>query len=313
MFIDRFFRFIPKSGLKKALGYFNKGDYKKACREFESYVLKRDVELQGQDQDMIRMYMVESYVEYSKELSSNNKLEESAEQLERAVKLEPRYADVHFALAKIYDKLGKSAESRKNLLDSLEINPNYFRARIMLAKNYHRDEKYENAVEELQMGLSAAPTFYIEQVKELVDLIRTDSMIEKRDDIFHRLLKERPSSSQVSKQISLEAIQDGDYDFALAELKKALSMNPNYPDLHNLLGIAYANKGMTDDALMEFETALKIHPNYLKARLNMALTYYEKGSKEESMKHLNMVLDLDPENELAKNLLQELQPVTNQG
>jgi lipoprotein NlpI len=88
-------------------------------------------------------------------------------------------------------------------------------------------------------------------------------------------------------------------------------MNPDYPDLHNLLGIAYANKGLTDDAIMEFETALKIHPNYLKAHLNVALTLYEKGANETAMRHLEQVLQLDPENELARNLLTELQPVAN--
>ena len=66
---------------------------------------------------------------------------------------------------------------------------------------------------------------------------------------------------------------------------------------------------MTDDAIMEFETALKINPNYLKARLNLALSLYEKGARDESRKNLDMVLKLDPQNELAKNLMTELSPV----
>jgi Tfp pilus assembly protein PilF len=140
--------------------------------------------------------------------------------------------------------------------------------------------------------------------------VGSESSVEERDKIFHSLLAERPSSSQVSKEIALEAIQNGDHELATRELKKSLSMNPNYPDLHNLLGIAYANMGLIDDALLEFETAIKIHPDYLKARLNVALTLYEKGSRDEAMIHLEKVLQLDPENELAQNLLKELQPVT---
>jgi tetratricopeptide (TPR) repeat protein len=66
---------------------------------------------------------------------------------------------------------------------------------------------------------------------------------------------------------------------------------------------------MTDDAIMEFETALKINPDYLKARLNLALALYEKGARDESMRNLELVLELDPENELAVNLLRELQPI----
>jgi Tfp pilus assembly protein PilF len=66
---------------------------------------------------------------------------------------------------------------------------------------------------------------------------------------------------------------------------------------------------MSDDAVVEFETALKINPDYLKARLNLALALYDKGAREEAMRNLEMVLELDPENELAVNLLHELEPV----
>ncbi len=298
------------NSLKRALAHFNRGDYQKACKEFERYLERRDKEQNGQEPEMVRMYLVEAYISYAKELKSSNHYAEAVEQLEKAVIIEPGYADVHYNLACLYEILGKVDESKEHLHAALDINANFFRARVMLAGIYHRNDQHDKAIEELSEFLDTAPTFYTEQVRELIQLIRTDSESERREEIFRRLLEEKPSSSQVSKQISLEAIQNGDYDFALAELKKAISMNPDYPDLHNLIGIAYSNKGMTDDAIMEFETALKIHPNYLKAHLNIALTLYEKGAREEAMKHLEKVLKLDPENELAQNLLTELQPNT---
>lgn len=311
MFIDRFVGLLPKNTLKKALAHFNRGDYNKACKEFEAYLARRDDGEGGQEQEMVRMYMVEAYIGYAKTLKASGKYVEAAEQLEKAIVIEPGYADVHYNLACLYEIVGKDEAAEGELRRAIDINPSFFKVRVMLARNHHKCDRNKEAVEELSEFLQVAPTFFIEQVKELIRLIRTDENPEKRESIFHSLLEERPSTSQVSKQISLEAIQNGDYDFALAELKKAISMNPDYPDLHNLLGIAYANKGMTDDAVMEFETALKIHPNYLKARLNIALTLYEKGANDEAMNHLEKVLKLDPENELARNLLNELQPVMN--
>jgi len=113
-------------------------------------------------------------------------------------------------------------EARDRFKNALEINPNYFRARVMLAKSYHEDRNFQRTLEELDTCLSAAPTFYVDQVKNLIGLVRNDSPVEERLTIFNQLLEEKPSSAQVSKQIALEAIQNGDCDFALSELKKSL-------------------------------------------------------------------------------------------
>jgi len=309
MFVERFVRFVPKSGLKKALSHFNNGDYRRACKEFESHRSRAALDGKGQDQELMRMYMVEAYIGHAKQLTLNGKHAEAASALEKAVALQPRYADVRYSLGSTYVSMGKVAEARECFAEALEINPGYLRARIMLAKSYHDTGENEKALEALEASLSTAPAFLLDQVKDLIRLIRFGSSGEERTILFHRLLEEKPTSSQVSKQIALEAIQNGEYDAAANELKKALGLSPNYPDLHNLLGIAYANKGMTDDAVIEFETALKIHPEYLKARLNLALALYEKGQRDDSMRNLEMVLELDPENELAMNLLRELQPV----
>lgn len=309
MFSERFFRFIPRTGLKKALSHFNSGDYRKACREFESYLSHIALEGKHQDQEMIRMYMVESYIEYGKLLARVGKVEEAARTLEKAIALQPGYADVHSNLGEYYGAIDRTAEARSCFNRALEINPGFIRARIMLAKSYDETGDAARAVTELELSLATAPSFIVEQVRDLTRLIQTAAPQSDRKAIFTQLLEERPSSAQVSKQIALESIQNGECDAAVAELKKALSASPHYPDLHNLLGIAYANRGMTDDAVMEFETALKINPDYLKARLNLALALYEKGAKDDSLRNLEMVLELDPENELAVNLFRELQPV----
>lgn len=309
MFSERFFRFVPRSALKKALTHFNNGDYRKACREFESYLSRIAIEGKSQDQEMIRMYMVESYIELAKLACREGKQMEAVLALEKAVELQPRYADVHSSLGMLYADLGRVGESRECFNRALVINPAYLRARVMLAKSYNDAGESARAVEELVKSLSTAPSFFADQVNELACCIRNDAAAEERDSLFRKLLEEKPTSAQVSKQIALESIQNGEYDSAIAELKKTLSLTPHYPDIHNLLGIAYANRGMTDDAIMEFETALKINPDYLKARLNLALALYEKGARDESMRNLELVLELDPENELAVNLFRELQPI----
>ena len=205
MFIHRFIRMIPKNGLKKALGFFNRGQYKKACSEFEACMSADGEAFGGQDQEMVRMYMIESYIEYSKILSSEGNFEEAAKQLERAIAIQPGYADVQYNLGCLYQELGRQEDSIARFEAALGINPKYFRARVMLAKSYLDDGKTDRTIDELKTCLSSAPTFYVDQVKELIVIIETGESVEEREKIFHSLLAERPSSAQVCKQIALEA------------------------------------------------------------------------------------------------------------
>ncbi len=308
MFLDRFLRFFPRSYYKNALKSFNRGDYKRACRMFERYIDKHE-ENRIRDEAMLRMYIVEAYFQYGKESISKGKYEESAGALERALKYEPDYADIRATLGNVYFELGKLDRAKEQYRNALEINPFYFKARVMLAKVYFSREEYERCNQELENSLSAAPAFYVNKINQLIEIIKDRGSFEESDWIFQSLLEEKPSSAQVSKQMALDAIQQGDMDFALSELRKAVKAYPNFPDLHNLLGIAYGNKGMNDDAIMEFEKALKIHPGYLKARVNLALMHYEKGCREEAVKNLEKVLELDSSNILARNIMDELQPV----
>ena len=43
--------------------------------------------------------------------------------------------------------------------------------------------------------------------------------------------------------------------------------------------------------------------------MNIALAFYEKGAFDEAIENVQWVLKLDPDNELAKNLMNELEPV----
>ena len=63
---------------------------------------------------------------------------------------------------------------------------------------------------------------------------------------------------------------------------------------------------MVDDSIEEFEVALKIQPDYPKARLNLALALYDCDRYVEARNHVERVLSLQPYNQLAHSLLEEL-------
>ncbi|MBD3424897.1 MAG: tetratricopeptide repeat protein [Candidatus Latescibacteria bacterium] len=311
-FIHKFLSVIPGGNLKKGMDCFNRGDYEKAYRYFEKYISRHsNYFTEINRQELTRMYMSESYIEYSKQLRKSGELELAAEVMEKVAEMEPEYADVHLMIGEMHEKLGNLERAEYFTKKSLSINPKFFKARVFISKIKYLSNQPRESVELLTRSRECTPGFYLNKVNQLIMDIRNSEPRNQVLELFTNILRERPTSAQVSKQVASGYIQEGEYDEAISELKKALSITPDFPDLRNLLGIAYANKGLKDDAIVEFNTALKINPDYLKVHLNLALTYYEKGAYAESSRHLDRVIEKDPDNELVLTLKEELASLTS--
>lgn len=310
MFLKRFFRFVPRNEYSHALDLFNDGHYKKALRILDELMARQgsDPEL---DIDTIQLYACESHVALGKQRLNDGKLRDAIAEMEKAVALKPKFADLRYTLAGLLGDAARFEEAKDHLARALEVNPKFFKAKISLARAEYVTGDRTRAMEILASGREDAPSFYRENVDHLIQMIRMGDDDAAVKQAFHEVLEDRPSSAQVRREIAIQAIQNGDFGEAIRELKKAIAVNADYPDLHNYLGIAYGNSGMADDAVEEFEIALKINPYYLKARLNLALALYDQGRYAEAQNHIERVLAVQPDNQLARNLLAEIRVVSD--
>ncbi len=85
-----------------------------------------------------------------------------------------------------------------------------------------------------------------------------------------------------------EYFERGFYQDAIRELLEAVRINPDFPDLHNQLGLALCMNGEREEAAEEFRRALELNPNYVEARLNLAIVYNELGRYEEALREFNV-------------------------
>lgn len=308
MFLKRFFKFIPRNDYSKALDLFNEGHYRKALAILDDLML-REVTDENLDMPTIELFACESHVALSKESLNEGDLSEALLEMERAVSLKPGFADLRYQLGTLYMDSGRVNDATKHFEKALGINAKYFKARVSLARAQHAAGETNGAVESLDVAKDSCPKFYADSLSELTEFLKIHEDEDSIKRTFHELLEERPSSAQVSREVAVEAIQNGNNAEAIRELKKAIALKPDYPDLHNYLGIAYGNHGVSGDAIKEFEVALKINPYYMKARLNLALALYDCDRYEEAQTHIEHVLSVKPENQLALNLLTELEAV----
>ena len=308
MFLKRFFKFVPKSDYSRALDLFNDGHYRKALKIFEDLLARQSHE-EDTDLATVELFACEARVALSKQKLNNGKLDEAIEEMETAVALKPEFADLRFGLGSLLMDAGRYDKAKAHFTYALKINPKFFKAKMVFARALYVSGERDRAAETLGGAQADCPTFYREHLENLLQMVRVGDDAAAVDQAFHEILEDRPTSAQVRREVAVQAIQNGEYAEAIRELKKSIAVNPDYPDLHNYLGIAYGNSGLADDAIEEFETALKINPFYLKARLNLALALYDQGRFQDAHDHIERVLSVQPENQLAKNLLAEVKQV----
>lgn len=95
---------------------------------------------------------------------------------------------------------------------------------------------------------------------------------------------------------------------AIAQLEKAVRIDPSYRDAHCNLGVLYARVGRITDADAELRKALEIGPPAAPIYFNLALTSAAAGELSEARVFARKALELDPANLPAQHLLQDFQP-----
>ncbi len=307
MFLAKLLRWMPRGTLGRALAACNRGEFTTAVELFEE-LLACDA---TPPPDVV-LCACEAYAELAAQRVAAGDLPGGLHALERAAALRPNYADVQLRLGRLYQRADQVQRARIAYERALEINPRYFEARLSLARLLVHLDAGDAALRHLQEAARSGPEYAASHLQELLGTVAggSSTMAAARprlDALLDTLLAGPPSPVAAGLEVARAALRDGDNLLAISELKKLLEMHPTFPDLHNLLGVAYDNEEMTDDAIEEFETALRLNAEYTDARLNLGLALVERGRDTEALRHLRRVEAAQPANALARDLLRQIE------
>ncbi len=119
-----------------------------------------------------------------------------------------------------------------------------------------------------------------------------------------------PATSAVSQpavdthlQRGRELLMGGNLDGAIAELSVAASSDSKSAEARNLLGVAYANKGLRQRALESFKAAVHMDQNNVQYLNNYGFLLYKNGDLNEATKQLKRAVKHSPRNAQVWNNL----------
>jgi tetratricopeptide (TPR) repeat protein len=306
MWLARLLRWLPRGAHGRALTAFNRGDFATAVQLFEEVLAAP-----GSTPPDIVLCACEAYAEWSAQRAHGGDVAGAIAALERAAALRPHYADVHFRLGRLYQRADQVQRARAAYERALEINPRYFEARLALARLLVHLDAGEAALRHLHEAARSGPEYAAGHLQELLETVPAHGAASansrsRLEALLDTLLAGPPSPVAARLEIARAALRAGDNIVAITELKRMLEQHPTFPDLHNLLGVAYDHEEMTDDAIEEFETALRLKPDYIDARLNLGLALVERGRDAEALRHLQRVAGTQPDNAMARDLLHQI-------
>jgi tetratricopeptide (TPR) repeat protein len=305
---------------KLGLSYMKTEQYGEAGKE-----LKRALEI-NENYTEARFYLGIVYLD-------EGMYRRALEHFERASREKPEYADVLCYLGATYFYLGEKSKAKKALEKSLRISPGY-----RSAKNYYGLLLYsmgddEKAVEHLSSAIAgeemnestsmSLALMYmrkgdleeamgilhgiLESGGESADLLYFLGEVnfglkrlEEAEEFYRRSLQKNPDFLRAREKLAYILVKRGDYDSA----EELISSNSdNFADIYKIMGDIKFFKNDLDLAEKYYRKSLDVNAEYGEAMESLVLVLRKNGREEEADQLLNRLLEIDPQNVVARNLI----------
>jgi tetratricopeptide (TPR) repeat protein len=100
--------------------------------------------------------------------------------------------------------------------------------------------------------------------------------------------------------------QKGEYEHALADLGRAIELDPQYAEAYNNRAFVYLKAGMAADGLPDAGLALRLRPGYADALDTRGHIFEALGKREDAIVDFRAALAKDPDLQSSKDALKRL-------
>jgi TolB-like protein/DNA-binding winged helix-turn-helix (wHTH) protein/Flp pilus assembly protein TadD len=237
----------------------------------------------------------------------------SLEYFNRAIQIDPRWAEPHAQLARSYYWLAGFGEpelypkSKTAALEAIRLDDSLAEAHSALAYVlYSYDWDWAGAEREFQRALVLNPN-YSEAHHTYSQLLMAAGKSNEAVAEIRRAEELDPLLPALRANVGMVYSCVGRHEEAIEQLRNTTELNPDYDVAYTALGFAYLRKGMYPQAVANMEKALALEKEdrYLVLhKVDLAYAYAAAGRKNEARKMLSEL-----EQQEAKGESLELYPI----
>lgn len=207
----------------------------------------------------------------------------------------PEFADIYYFKGIVFSGLNEIDSAIEAFNHALQVNASYKDARIKLGIIYchcndfkagirefrgaceidKSDQNLAQTVESISAVISTQ-TYTDEKTASLIgQFLGLDKPLAQTIREFNKYLKITPDFSDILSIIKHFSEENTSLCSMLIPLvEDYIRIHPDYPDLHNTLGILYVKTNKLAKAENAFSEAVRLNPNYINARINLFTTLH---------------------------------------
>jgi tetratricopeptide (TPR) repeat protein/serine/threonine protein kinase len=265
-------------------------------------------------------------------LLAKGQLDEAITHLEKAVELDPEYAQAYSNLGGALLSKHRPDEAISKLKKAIEFDQQLAAAHSNLGCALEEKHLLDEAIVEHRIAVALAPKdakthanlgsaltdnrLWDEAIKELKEAAHLDTKLPRVHYVlgnalsgkgqfdeaireYRRAIDLEPKDAKAHSNLGAALKAKGQLDKALEECKTAVELDPKLAMARYNLGVALYEKGRLDDAIAEYRKAVALNPKHANAHCNLGGALLEKGQLDEAISESREAVKLDPKDPLA--------------
>jgi tetratricopeptide (TPR) repeat protein len=198
----------------------------------------------------------------------------ASQEFQEAVRLEPADPEHYFKLGMVFLKHRTADPAIYVYETALTSRPDVPKLWFGLGLSHYLASRLNEAEQALRKALALDPQYDAAYVV-LGDLLEQSNRTADALDVFHKAMDVRPDLYLPYYYYGKLASKEGHENSAdaIAKLRKAVSLNPNFPEARYELGKALVQAGQTSEAIQHLNKSLELNPDLAQSHYQLARIY----------------------------------------
>jgi len=211
---------------------------------------------------------------------------------------------VSFIRGIIAARNGRLEEATKLFSQTLQLDPKHTRARLNRSSAALLGDDLALALDDANQLVEDRPNHELARLRKSEILMNQGDWANAESEL-RELLRLNGNHSMGLVHLGTCMIAMEKSEQAEKPLNKAIETNPGLSEAWYQRGLLYLDFGRSDEAMSDFEGAVRADSQHLDARLRIAAILHEGKDTEKAAGAWRKVLDIDPQNRLARRRLEE--------